>query len=171
MKGKLLFKEEQQFRNTWMFYLIIGISLVLLAGVLVSLLNEDSITDGLVALAITIVVLGGVIGIFISSKLTITLDDKYIYYRFPPFVLKEQKLGNEDIQELFVRKYNPILEYGGWGYRVTFFRFRGKALNVAGNQGLQIIKFDNKRLLLGTQKPKEMEKAIQKLKENWGRNG
>ena len=168
MKGKLLFKEEQSFIGTWMWYLVIGITVLSIAGTAVGLFfTKDS--EGVIGLIIATLVTGAVVALFYSSKLYVSIDKDNLYYRFPPFVNGEKKLGKEDIKELYVRTYKPITEYGGWGYR---FRFRsGRAINVAGNKGLQLRFKNDKRLLIGTQKPEEMKHAVRRLKENWGLDG
>ncbi|MEM6644087.1 MAG: hypothetical protein AAF616_13990, partial [Bacteroidota bacterium] len=107
---------------------------------------------------------------FLLSRLSTTIDSKALYYRFPPFVNKEKRLTGDDLQECYVRKYNPISEYGGWGYRIGIKN--GKALNVAGKTGLQLVFKDGKKLLIGTQKEEEMRHAIEKLQQNWSdKNG
>lgn len=168
MKGKLLFKEEQSFIGTWMWYLVIGITLVAVGGTSIGLmLNKDD--EGIIGLIISAIVTGGVVLLFSTSKLYVSIDQDHLYYRYPPFVNSEKRLSKDDLKEIYVRKYKPIMEYGGWGYR---FRFRsGRAINVAGDTGLQLVLKNNKRLLIGTQKPAEMEYAVRRLKENWGLDG
>lgn len=168
MKGKLLFEEEQSFLGTWMWYLTIGIAVLTIIGTVFSWLYSNE-PDGAIGTIIATIVLGGVIALFATSKLYTTIDEHKIYYRYPPFVSHEKSLSKEDVLEIRVRKYHPIREYGGWGYR---FRFRsGRALSVAGNKGLQMLTSKNKRILIGTQKPEEMERAVRRLKENWGMDG
>lgn len=168
MKGKIIFKEEQSFVGTWMWYLVIGISLISVGGTALAVFYKQD-TEGIVGLIIAATVTGGLILLFAFSKLYISIDQENLYYRYPPFVNREKTVSKNDVKEIYVREYKPIMEYGGWGYR---FRFRsGKALNVAGNTGLQLITKNDKRILLGTQKPEEMERAVKRLKENWGIDG
>ena len=168
MKGKIQFQEEQSFVNTWMWYLVLGIGVLSVGGVAVGLFYSKD-AEGIVGLVITMITIGGVILLFATSKLYTTIDQDTIYYRYPPFVNSEKKITKEDLKELYVREYKAILEYGGYGYR---FRFRsGRALNVAGNIGLQLTLKNNKRLLIGTQKKEAMEQAVRRLKENWEMNG
>ncbi|WP_436517551.1 hypothetical protein [Ekhidna sp. To15] len=168
MKGKLLFKEEQSFVGTWMWYLVIGITLLSVGGTAIGLMfTKDS--EGIIGLVLSAIVTGGVVVLLYTSKLYVSIDQDHLYYRYPPFVNKEKKLGKADVKEIYIRKYKPITEYGGWGYR---FRFRsGRAMNVAGNQGLQLLLKNDKRLLIGTQKPEKMKQAVRRLKENWGLDG
>lgn len=168
MKGKLLFEEEQSFVGTWMWYLVIGITVLTIGGTAVGFLFTDK-SEGLIGLIIAAITTGGIIVLFSTSKLYVSIDQQNIYYRFPPFINSEKTLSKGDIKEIYVRKYRPIPEYGGWGYR---FRFRsGRAVNVAGNMGAQIVLSNDKKLLIGTQKPQLMEEALRRLKENWGLDG
>ena len=87
-----------------------------------------------------------------SFKLYSSIDSTAVYYRMKKLHLKEQKIPWEEIDQIFVRKYSPIMEYCGWGIR---FGRNGRAYNVKGNYGIQIVKKNGKRILLGTQHPDE----------------
>ena len=168
MKGKLLFEEEQSFVGTWIWYLLLGITVVAVGGSFLGLVTSDN-SEAFIGVIIAAIATGGIIVLFSTSRLYVSIDQENIYYRFPPFLTREKILTKEDIKKMYVRKYRPISEYGGWGYR---FRFRsGRAVNVAGNIGLQIVLNNDKKLLIGTQKPEIMEQALRRLKENWGLNG
>lgn len=164
MKSKILFKEEQTFMGTWAWYLVLGICLLTLGGIVLNLIQDQN-TDSFVGLIIGSTVCGAIVMLFVYSKLEVSIDQSNIYYRYFPFVAKEKKLSKGDIKEVYVREYRPVMEYGGWGYRISMGN--GKALNVSGDIGLQLVLKDGKRLLLGTKKKDALERAIQKLKENW----
>lgn len=168
MKGKIHFKEEQSFVGTWMWYLVLGIAVLSIGGIALSM-TQGVDNEGIIGLILATVVTGAIILLLYTSKLYITIDQDTLYYRYPPYVNSEEEVTRQDIDEIYVRKYKPIWEYGGYGYR---FRFRsGRAMNVAGNVGVQLIKKDGKRLLIGTQKPEAMKHAVRRLKENWEING
>ena len=169
MKGKVLFKEEQSFVGTWMFYLVIIVCVLATLGAAIPIWLDKETNEGIIGVTIAGVVCFGVIMLFIYSKLYVTIDERAIYYRYPPFVNSEKTLTKTDIKEAYVRKYEPIWEYGGWGYRIR--PGKGRAMNVSGNQGLQLILSDGKQLLIGTQKPEQMRQAVRRLKENWGIDG
>ncbi|MBJ2175825.1 hypothetical protein JBL43_16340 [Aureibaculum sp. A20] len=65
-----------------------------------------------------------------------------------------------DISKVYVRKYNAITEYGGWGFRGYIFKTGGKAFNVMGNKGIQIVLKNGKKMLIGTQKEVEAERIL-----------
>ena len=62
----------------------------------------------------------------------------------------------------YVRQYSPIIEYGGWGLRFGIFG-KGTAFNVSGNKGLQLEFINNKKLLIGTNKPDALTETLIKL--------
>ncbi|MBQ4803289.1 hypothetical protein J8L88_10555 [Aquimarina sp. MMG015] len=66
------------------------------------------------------------------------------------------------IKQLYIRKYDPIYEYGGWGIRMNI-RGKGKAFNISGNIGLQLEFLNNKKLLIGTNKPEKLSEALKKI--------
>lgn len=93
----------------------------------------------------------------------IRLDTKIrkdgVHVRFFPFHLRYRFYSWDSIRHWQVRKYNAIIEYGGWGFRLGLLG-KGKALSISGDHGLQLEFNDDKKLLIGTKKPKEMEEAI-----------
>lgn len=62
-----------------------------------------------------------------------------------------------DIQSAETRLYKPLLEYGGWGYRIGV---AGKAYNMQGNEGVQLVLRNGGRVLIGSQKAGELSEII-----------
>jgi len=65
-----------------------------------------------------------------------------------------------------VRKYNPLLEYGGWGIRgvskIMFLEI-GKISwvhHIKGIKGIEIEHSDGGKILFGTQDPDSAQKTI-----------
>ena len=168
MKVKVYFKEDQTFVGTWMWYLVIVMMVFAMLGASIPLLLKGA-TESIVGMTIVALLSFGLLFLMHQSRLYVSIDPKGLYYRFPPFVSQERKLTLGDLSEIYVRKYRPLWEYGGWGYR---YRFRaGRALSVNGNTGLQLVLKNGKRLLIGTQRPEAMKHAVKRLKENGGLNG
>jgi hypothetical protein len=88
-------------------------------------------------------------------KLITEIRDDDLFVQF--FPLSQQVISFESVRRCEVRIYNPIKEYGGWGIR---YGKMGKAYNVSGNRGVKIEFHSGKPLLIGSQKPEELEKAI-----------
>jgi len=84
-----------------------------------------------------------------------------LYFRFFPFQLSFHKINVSDIKTYEVRTYRPIMEYGGWGIRYSF-RY-GKAYNVSGNLGVQLVLKNGSKILFGSQTPEEFAEALKKV--------
>ena len=95
--------------------------------------------------------------LFLTLKLETEVRSDGLYVRFFPFHIRYKEFTAEDLTECCARTYRPILEYGGWGIK---FGKKGKAYNVKGNKGVQLTLKNQKRLLIGSQKPDELARAI-----------
>ena len=161
--SKILFKEAQRFNQKWIIILISIPLLLTLWGVVQQLIFDKPFgTNPAPDWVVLLTMLIPVLLIFFFFKLTLhtRIDKNGIYYRFAPIHRKERWIKWSEIKDVHVRKYKPIAEYGGWGFRTGR---SGKALNVSGRMGLQIEFNDGKRLLLGTGKPQEIERLLGKL--------
>lgn len=151
----MLFKEEQKF-GKWK---IIPILLIAVIGLFILLLREGFETRPNSIVLACVLVFVSLVGVLIlKSKLETSIDKYAIRYRFFPFISNWKRIEKEHIQQMEVVKYSPIADYGGYGYRFSFRN--GRALNTGGNKGLKIVYNQNKKLLIGTKKPAELEQAI-----------
>ncbi|MHC4114629.1 MAG: hypothetical protein ACYSSL_04835, partial [Planctomycetota bacterium] len=69
----------------------------------------------------------------------------------------------DDLSEYYARKYRPLLEYGGWG--IGWSLRKGRAYNVSGDKGVQLVFKSGKRLPIGSQRAEELEEAIRSIME------
>ena len=163
-----VFKETQRFRQWWLQ--VINLSLLgfpifgyynwyVLKKSMGNVAADD--TKGQV---IFIVIISFAVCILYIFKLETIIDKRGICYRFFPFHRNSKQLSWNDLKNCYTRKYRPIKEYGVWGYR--FGLNKGKALNVKGNQGIQLELTTGKKLLLGTQLPDEEQKVINRYFKN-----
>lgn len=83
-----------------------------------------------------------------------------LYIRYVPFHRRFKRFGVEDLSEYHARTYRPVLEYGGWGIRCGW---KGRAYNVSGNRGVQLVFRDGRRMLIGSSRPSELEEAIHSI--------
>ena len=109
---------------------------------------------------IVIVSIFPILILFYFLKLKTEIDERGIQYQFLPFHFSTKKIAWTAIQNCYVRTYNPIMEYGGWGYRTSFGK--GRAFNVKGNKGIQVELKSGKKILFGTQKEDEAKQIIQR---------
>jgi hypothetical protein len=94
-----------------------------------------------------------------SIRLETQITDTEVKGRLWPFHLSWKVFPYKDLQSAEIRQYSPILEYGGWGWRLSIIG-RGIAWNIAGNQGLQLVFHNGRKLLIGTQKPEALQAAL-----------
>lgn len=162
MNNQYLFTETQKFRQWWLWIIILSIDIMLLIAVYNQVFLEESLGDkpmsntGLIVTSIVSIL---VTGLFLFLKLDTRIDTKGIYVRFFPIRVFFKFFAWDTINKAEVRQYKALLEYGGWGIRYG----NGKALNVSGNMGLQLIFKNNNKLLIGTNKPDELENIIHKI--------
>ena len=101
--------------------------------------------------------------LFLVLKLETEVRSDGLYIRFFPAHIHFKRFGAEDLSECYARKYKPLLEYGGWGIRCSLSK--GKAYNVSGNKGVQLVFKSGKRLLIGSHRAEELEEAIRSIME------
>lgn len=154
------FKEIQRFDQWWLRLLLVVILAIAVSPIVLEWDTLDLSRYELASVVLSIlVVLGLFLGFWYIFKLETTIDEKGITYRFVPFHIKSRFKSWQEIKSASIRKYHPIREYGGWGYRISFTK--RKALTTKGKKGLQLVFQDGNELLLGTQHP---EKIAQLLK-------
>jgi hypothetical protein len=165
MTEEKLFSERQHFRQIWLWLLLIGINGLFAYGLYKQIFlgqpfGDNPAPDGvLIALVIFNLLLATM---FYLSRLDTEIKSDGIYFRFYPFQWSYKRITWDNISNAFVRQYSPIGEYGGWGLRLGIFG-KGRAYNVSGNKGLQLVYTNGKRFLLGTQKPDEVERTLKQL--------
>lgn len=165
MNDDILFTERQRFKQWWIWLILIGINGLFLFGVFKQVIGGEqfgdkpmSNTELLMAASLTILVMV----LFISTRLDTQIKNDGIYVRFFPFHLKFKYYPWTNLTKSFVRKYSPLSEYGGWGLRLGLSG-KGTAFNVSGDKGLQLEFTNNKKLLIGTNKPIELTDTLSQL--------
>jgi hypothetical protein len=162
---QMMFNEQQRFKQKWLWVILLFINGLMMYAIYNQIFNHESFGSKpisnaqLIFIAIAVVLISF---FFIIAKLDTKIDSTGIYYRFFPIHFSFRKISWQDVSNVYVRKYNPIVEYGGWGIRFGFFG-KGQALNISGTNGMQIDFINNKKLLMGTQKPKELELFLKQI--------
>ena len=165
-----VFKESQRFTQTWVM-IILSISLI---AILLAIANQwsEKADKSLVSnldLLLSLLVFILVVSFIFISKLKTKIDNEGVKYQFFPFHSKYHTIKWDEITKIHVRKYNPISEYGGWGFKGGFFfKAKGTAFNISGNIGIQLVLKNGKSLLIGTQQKEKVEQVLHfyKNKEN-----
>ena len=157
--AKEVFEEKQAFTQWWIWLILLAV-----LGYEIKLTYDLYQLDDysgrtvmaylLIMLPILLVLL-----LFAFSKLYTRVDEHGIEVVFKPFGFTKRKFNWDQIEKAESVKYNPIKEFGGWGYRISW-KGKGTAMNVKGNRGIQLIMKNNKKFLIGTQRPEEALGAI-----------
>ena len=71
-----------------------------------------------------------------------------------------RRIAMQEIASARAITYRPIAEYGGWGMRWSF-RDSSMAYTARGDRAVEIVLQDGRRILIGSQRPEELETAIQ----------
>lgn len=156
--NELIFREEQKFglwlRVAVIFSVPVIVAIVGLAGASEGVLDELSfILPSLAGILLT----SAIAALFSALELQTEVRSDGLYVRFFPFHIRYKKFTAEGLSQCYARQYRPLLEYGGWGIK---FGRNGKAYNVSGNQGVQLVFKDGKQLLIGSQRAEELTEAI-----------
>ncbi|MEX0995633.1 MAG: hypothetical protein WDZ45_01135 [Flavobacteriaceae bacterium] len=157
------FKETQRFDQKWLLILMAVVLLVTLIPIFLILQEETTSSSALIASSVGFFTILLVSLFLYLLKLETGIDHHGIHYRFYP-VIRQKTIPWNEISECYVRKYSPLKEYGGWGIR---WGFNGRAYNVKGNKGIQVVLKSGKKILFGTQKENEAKNVIQSYKENF----
>lgn len=158
-----VFKEEQRFTQLWLIVLM-AVSLLVPLIIITQEYAKENTSLTTQEFILTIVALLASGGFIFSFKLNTRIDETGIYYQFFPFHFKLKQISWDEINNAYVRIYDPISEYGGWGFKGGWSKSKGRAINVSGDIGIQLELTNGKKLLIGTQKKTEAERVLETYK-------
>lgn len=168
MENKILFFEKQKFTQWWLWLILIVVNGGLVVAIITQYLKKNYDVENPITLSGFIIVLSVVLLLtllFCLFKLETKIQEDGIAVRFFPFHLKFKHFPWDDLSKCYVRKYAPLMEYGGWGLRYGLSN-SGVAYNVKGNKGLQLLLTSkNKKILIGTQNPEKIAQVLRDLKQ------
>ncbi|MCL1969643.1 MAG: hypothetical protein FWF65_08880 [Bacteroidetes bacterium] len=172
MNDRILFYEQQKFRQPWFWILIImafGIPLISLIKQWVQSNNPTSGKELIMSILIFLALAVIFVSLFIIMRLETVITTDGVSVRFFPIHRSFRNYRWEDIATYSVKKYSPLKEFGGWGIRFRIAR-SAIAYSISGNHGLQLELKKGKRILIGTKKQYEMEQALKKVEQIKNRN-
>ena len=183
MKNEEVTFYERQWITKLTLFIMIPVSILFLYGCYVQLINgvpwgNRPASDEMLIISTFLFLLITVVAQLSNMKTFIDSEGIHIRLYIIPFFATKKSFFWEDISSAYVRKYKPLIEYGGWGkrsnkwYKMKFsigkVRFpqiesNNIAYNMSGNIGLQLVLNNNKRILIGTQKPEELTDVLKIL--------
>ncbi len=160
METNYYYTEVQRINKLFFVVIVIFAGIVPIVSISIALFKSDvkpSIEMILAYLLATVIIL---LFVFLKLETKVTIDG--IYYRLFPFTPRFRKIPFSEIHSYFIRRYNPITEYGGWGIRYSMKK-EGIAYTVAGTAGLQIHLNSGKKILIGTRQPNLLISVLNNL--------
>jgi hypothetical protein len=173
MVSRLIYREEQSFRQTIAPWLMLATIILLVGGFGVGFYQqlylgqpygeEPMSNNGLIWSSIGSFVVVSTVFIFIlNGSLVTEIWTDGIRYKFTPLIRKMRHIPLEQIIDVEVAKYRPVLEFGGWGWRRRLLS-RKTAFNVSGNIGIRVTLKNRSQILFGTHQQEEMKRALEKM--------
>ncbi len=163
--GEVIFCERQRFLQAWVWALVmlaaVGVWVLGLMQFVLDRPEEPSPADDVIAIVAWAAVGVVIPALFLMMRLETEVRGDGLYVRFFPFHLKPRRFAWGEIRESRARRYGPLREYGGWGIR---WGRGGRAYNVSGDRGLQLVMEDGKRWLIGSQKADELAAAVERAR-------
>ncbi|GAB2976592.1 hypothetical protein GCM10027049_09340 [Mucilaginibacter puniceus] len=156
--SKVLFEETQ--RNILLIIVPIPIAVAFGAMAAVQIIsgkpigNHPASNTALVIIFIVLVVMALVVG---SQKLKTKITPDEIAYGIGIFSGETVTRFN-DVKSISIRKYNPLKEFLGWGVR---YNSTTDCFTMSGDDGLELTMTNNKKILIGTQKPNELQLVLE----------
>jgi len=156
-----LFREEQGLMKIVLFF-IIGMFVLMIGAIVIVLvqMQQDGVEQSSAiwgVFGLSIIIMGFTFALIFKMRLITEIDHKTIEFRIKPF--RTTVLQWEEVQQAYVRRYKPVWEYGGWGIRYSFRN--GRAYNMSGNVGLQLLMNDGRKILIGTQKGEKLTQILE----------
>lgn len=159
MHGRI-FKEEQTYKGTWVMYLILMFEIPTLILVTVLVLNgEPDQKEAFWSLIFVFLIMAMVLALIINLRLTTRIDESGVHFRYFPFT-KWRIIPKAQIRSAEVISFSPLTDHGGWGIKGNRTT---KAFTVIGDKGLKLDINEKKKIVIGTQKSRELSEFI----ENW----
>lgn len=159
-QNQLIFREVQRWSSAVrvpFLVLVLAADAGIVAACLAARRGPSDTVPLFLAVSLGVVLSLGIAVLFWVSRLEIEVRPDDIAVRFFPFHLDWRRLPAKELNECYARRYRPIREYGGWGIR---YGWHGRAYNMSGHEGVQLVFKNGRRLLLGSQQPQELEAAI-----------
>lgn len=154
---------ESQRSPGWAKALVVFIALLPIVGVAAGVSqgvaeSRPPAYFAMVALGLLVPVV--LIAFIVSLDLHTEVRPDGVYVRFAPFHRAPLRFGFDEIAALYVRRYRPVAEYGGWGLKRGS---SGQSYSQQGDHGLQIVLRSGERVLVGTQRPAEIDRAVRSV--------
>jgi hypothetical protein len=160
MASAILFEEVQATTKKAYRDFVWGLTMIFIVALIFNLVMQRGAITELTKGLLTILVIVLISAVFTNMKMVTRITEEGIAVRYAPFQPAFAYYAWQDIDRAYIRKFDPITEYNGWGIKSGP---SGRAYTVAGNTGLQVIFHDGTKLLISTQRPDEIQALLNHL--------
>jgi hypothetical protein len=161
MDSEILFEEVQTF-NKKPVQLFCKISIgILIAAIAIILFKTNGEINSLIQLLFVALIICVAVALLSNIKMVTQIRTDGIYVSFSPFHPRFEKYLWSNIEEVYLREYNAMREYFGWGIKTGP---SGMSYTHSGNMGIQISLLNKSKILIGTQQPEKIQEVLESLK-------
>jgi hypothetical protein len=160
MDAPILFEEVQASGGGGAQKFLRGLAGVFALALIVNLLWQGGAVSGLTAFVFIAGALCLLASILLSFRLITQIRTDGIYVRYAPLQLAFVCYTWTDVRQVYLRRYNALAEYGGWGLRMGP---NGGGYIVPGEWGIQLVLEGGKKVLIATNRPEEITEVLRKL--------
>ncbi len=160
--------QEKQKLELWWLYILIGIETIVIGSIIFldkGGMNFQQLKE-MYFMPIWAMLIPYIVVYFVTNNaLTVKINAFGLTYRYWPFT-KQRTISWTQIDKMYLRKYDALGEYGGWGVKTRlWFKLKDKAYIFNDNNvGLQLELPDEKKILFSTKKPDELNLFLINLK-------
>ncbi len=157
-KGDVLYKEEQRFTQWFIWALLVGLVCIPLYGIVRQIILKEPFGNNPMSDGGLILFLAGTLVFcyfFWSIRLRTTVTRDYIHIHYPP--LANKKIPWNQVSRVEIVQYSPWIGYG-----MRLMTAYGTVYNTKGNKGLLLFLKEGKKLMIGTQRPRQIEEVVRK---------
>lgn len=163
--GPVLHRETQCFVENRVVVVVLAVEALVAIGVVAGVLF-GRVAGPPWPFALLIVLAAVVPGLVLCGRLVTTVTPTHLSVRFPPF--PGPRVPIERIRSVEALTYRPIIEGGGWGWRISPTYHR--VYNVAGNRGVHVRYGEGRReqFLVGSRDPEALVAATEAARNRRG---
>jgi hypothetical protein len=149
----VLYREEQRFGWSALAWLILALQIIPLIMLVIGLQTDDdeALFGGVAAFVIIALVQLWIL----TARLVTIVDTDALRISFK-WLWPSRMIKHNDIERYEARTYG-LLDSGGWGVHLAG---AGWSYNVSGNRGVAVVLKNGSRLLVGSQDPDALVRAL-----------
>ena len=160
MDAPILFEEVQASGGGGGPKFLRGLALVFAGALVVNLLWQRGAVSEFTAFVFIAGAICLVGSILLAFRLITQVRTDGIYVRYAPLQPRFIRYSWSDIREVYLRRYNALPEYGGWGLRMGPY---GGGYIVPSEWGIQLVLQNGHKVLISTNRAEEVTEVLRKI--------